>query len=121
MLTDQHWRDRRVAVLGMNPSQRRAHYRLWRYYRDAESYSGCTSIRYKVEPLGAKGYAVVLETRRSDCDPASPRAIICHRYAQAFIGPRGGIKIAIARMGIGKGADEKAHVAKMVRGKVARR
>ncbi len=117
-LTTQPRQDRRAAVAAMNRRQRLALYRLWRYLRDDERHNGVTSVRYSVTPNGSS-FSTTLETRRSDCHRASPRAVICHQYIHAFIGSRGGIQIATARCGFSGNRRERArhrsHVARMLR------
>lgn len=97
----------------LNPSQRRALRRIVDFYRERNSYSGCTSVRFALDACG-RSVSVIVKTRRSDCDRYSPRAVICEERAHFFIGQRGGIRIASADSGL---RDESKHVAFMLKAK----
>ena len=110
-----------ISAKALTPSQRRAVGRILAHYRESTAYSGCTSVRYKLRRIARRVVSVEFTTRRSDCDPYSPRAIVCEESGQFFIGPRGAIEVASASVGIHDRefqAEHRRHVARMVRGRV---
>ena len=87
----------------LNHSQRRALARVLRHYKNATAYSGVTSVRYRMKQCGQNTFNEVwvnVETRRSDCEEYSQRAILCGQSAHIKIGPRGKLTVYRATSGI---------------------
>lgn len=111
----------KIRARDLNRRERLALYRVWRYFRDSQGYSGCTSVRYELHRVTASAVSLSVKTRRSDCAASSVRAVLCGESAHLFIGPRGGLRVASAETGIcgtrKERASHRAHVARMVRGR----
>lgn len=101
----------------LNPMQRRAINRVIRFFRQTEAYSGCTSVRIRLNPTNYRVVWMHVTTRRSDCERYSPRALLCSWDAFIQIGKRGAIRVHSARHGL---TPSEHHVARMVRGKTAK-
>jgi hypothetical protein len=97
--------------------QRRALNRIIRFYRDRNSYDGVTSVRCTFNNEYESFVSVTVETRRSDCDKYSPRAVICAQRAHIMVTRRGKITVHSADSGL---TDERKHVARMINGHVGR-
>lgn len=96
----------------MTKSQRASIIRIIRYYRERNSYTGCTSVRVVAEDCGSF-ISLSVETRRSDCEKYSQRQIVCNQSAHIFIGQRGGVDVKRATLGLG--SHEEKHVQFMTR------
>lgn len=109
-MNNQPDHDTRVPSRTLNKSQRRALRRILRFYRDRNSYTGCTSVRFKItRPYSAP--SIVITTRRSDCSKYSPRAVVSDERAHFMLGPRGGIKLYSSNSGL---RTDTTHVRKML-------
>ena len=105
---------KRIKSREMNKSQRNALRRVLHFIRQRNNYNGCTSVRFNLIDCGPF-ISVSTDTRRSDCDKHSPRAVTCQESGQFFIGRRGGLQIASYRALPG---DHKRHVADMLNARV---
>lgn len=93
-------------------SQRRKLRLILRFYRERNSYNEVTSVRLKIPKEPRYSFiSVSVTTRRSDCSPNSPRAILCEQTAHFMVTKRGGVTVTEARNGF---KDETIHVAKVL-------
>lgn len=110
----------KISVRDLKPSQKNAVRRIVKFYKDRNDYNSVTSVRYDLVKCSSGDYNSIwltVNTRRSDCEKYSPRAVICNQYGNFNIGKRGGIKVSIASNGIGDRDDEKKHVSFMLNAK----
>jgi len=101
----------------INRMQRRALNKIVRYYRRSEAYDGVTSIRIELSRGYGRSLYLSVVTRRSDCDKASMRAIMCEHRGLFAIGPRGKISVLSTSTGISPPEHQawyQSHVAKML-------
>lgn len=99
----------------LKPSQRRALRRIIRFYIDNTDH--VTSVRFKLKGTDYGPVWVSVKTRRSDCHPSSPRAIVLEQYAHIYIGPKGKVEVFWSQIGL---THNERFVARMLGGQVGR-
>ena len=104
----------------VNKSQERAINRVLSYYKDS-----CREDVYAItHEIKSGPYFISLTVRadRTDCEPYSPRAVLCNDGGYFFIGPRGKITVNDSYRLEEKAAREntKKHIAFMVGGQVGK-
>jgi hypothetical protein len=97
----------------MNRSQRNAANRIVRFYRERNAFTKVTSTRVHLTTTEYGSIWIKVETRRSDCQKYSPRAVLTQQTAFIEIRSRGAIRVHSADSCL---RDERKHVAFMLRG-----
>jgi|GEM_PF-5975386 hypothetical protein len=66
---------------------------LVRGYENRNAHNGVTEVYIENLLVNATFAHVVIRTRRTDCDPYSPRAVVCAEGGCFFVGQKGGTKM----------------------------
>lgn len=107
----------------MNTRQERAMNRILYYYKTyvVGHHPEVYQITHEVKPLSeaSKTLSMTVRVKRIDCEPYSPRAVLCGDGGHFFIGPRGKVEVVSTyRVGDSGEREKQAlkHIALMVRG-----